>query len=523
MLSISNSPSVSSAVGRSRPSKPVGEWTDTIDGRFRRITVHQLAIAWWLYRDRHITMRQLRVWFAAHEMDERRRYAKQAERPLYGLEEIKALVGGRGTKSADRDLSADVKALGRLGLVKISAHRIEFATSFDQIALAPEVDACRFWDMLALIQNQRRTVPVPRRTCRALAGGLRPAMMAVMVALMIRGLYWHRPRNAQSHNGQGVTHAQPQTSGGRAVGRYRVDGSTKRSWIAEVFGVSERAVTDARARLIELGWLKPDTDQPQWHLNRYGARDAINVHAFGTTDSSGDGRAVGGAEPSGESASPSAEFSAKSASPCLNKSSSLTGNIKTRKPAPTRSGPVPPGAGVSIETKTGSRKKSSEPNLRDIKPDDLNDTQRLLELHRQAVEQGHPVCGEAGRLDFLALAERARACGNNPARLFAWLLKNRRFEFIVQANEDAAAARLRELRDGPRQRSRAVDDWNHTPKPQPMALDDNDKVVVACIRTSKQHRGVEPWMLAQKLKGWNRATWDEAVAAYQQKERERWS
>jgi hypothetical protein len=51
--------------------------------------------------------------------------------------------------------------------------------------------------------------------------------------------------------------------------------------------------------------------------------------------------------------------------------------------------------------------------------------------------------GEAGRLDFLALAERARASGNQPPKLFVWLLKHKRFDFIAQANEDAAAARLR--------------------------------------------------------------------------------
>ena len=473
-------------------------------------------MAWWLYRDRHITMRQLRVWFAAHEMDERRRYAKQAERPLYGLDEIKALVGGRGTKSADRDLSADVKALGRLGLVKISAHRIEFAVSIDQIAVE---NVGGFWDMLALIQNQRRTVPVPRRTCRALAGGLRPAMMAVMVALMIRGLYWHRSRNQEqaSHG-----NSQSAASGRRAVGGYRVDGSTKRSWIAEVFGVSERAVTDARARLIEIGWITPDADQPQWHLNRYGARDAINVHAFGPTDSSESSGGGEQAEPSGQSASPSADFSAGSASPCLNSSASPTGNKNTRRPAPTRSGPVPPGAGVSIETRKGSRKEKSLPDLRNITPDDLKDTHRLLELHRQAVEQGHPVGGEAGRLDFLALADRAQACGNNPVRLFAWLLKQRRFEFITHANEDAASERLRALRDGPRKRGRGVDEWDRSPQPKPMTLGDDDKVVLACIRTAKQHRGVEPFTLARRFKGWTRDRWDEAHAAYQQKELERW-
>lgn len=480
--------------GGETPASPREAWTDRITGRFRRITVHQLTLAWWLYKARHITMRQLRVYFAAHEMAERRRYTKDAERPLYGLDEIKALVGGRGTRTADRDLSADVKALGRIGLVKIKAHAIDFAVSVDQIAVD---DVSGFWSMFEAIDNRRRTVPVPRRTCRALAGGLRPAMMAVVVALMIRGLYWHRPQKNVGEQGG-------------SSGRYRVDGSTKRAWIAEVFGVSERAVTDARATLIELGWITPDDQQPQWHRNRYGVRDRINVQAFGPEKQVQD---------AGESASPTADKSGQPASPCLNSSSSLSGNLNTRKPAPVRAGP----SGVSIETRKGSRKKSGEPTLRDITDEDLRDTGRMIELHRQAVAQGVPVAGEAGRLDFLALAERARACGNNPPKLFAWLLKQRRFEFITQANEDAAARRLRELRDGPRQRGRGVDPLYARPKPKPIKLTEDDKVVIACIQTAKQRRGIEPFQLARQVKNWTRDRWDLAHEAYEQKDAARWS
>ena len=118
------------AVGRG------GVWVDRIDGRYCKITVHQLAMAWWCYQAGHITRRQLRVWFAAHEMRERRRYTKDATRkPLYGLDEIKALVGGRGSKKADLALAADIRALARLGLVGITDHAIQFAVSIDQIAV----------------------------------------------------------------------------------------------------------------------------------------------------------------------------------------------------------------------------------------------------------------------------------------------------------------------------------------------------------------------------------------------------
>ena len=469
-------PSPQAVSPKAQAGRP-GVWQHQITGRFRPITTHQLALAWWLYEAGHINRRQLRVYFAAHEMHERRRYTKpepgsrKPRKPLYGLEEIKALVGGRGTATADRDLSADIKRLGRLGLVKISAHAIEFAVSADQINVE---DLTGFWAFFEQLPNTRRTVPVPRRTVRALAAGFTKAMMGTMIALMIRSLFWHKRE-----------------------GGYRVDGRTKGSWIAEVFGLGRRSVTDARARLIELGWLR-ELESEQWQLNRYGTHDAINVEAFGPVKA-------------GESASPTPDKSAKSASPCLNSSSSSSMNLNTRKPAP-----------VGAGTAGGSRKRKSEPCLRSIVAEDLSDTGRLLELHRQAIAAGHPVNGEAGRLDFIALAERARSIGNNPPRLFAWLLKHRRFDFIAIANEEAAARRLREIHNGPRQQGRGDEPTARTSKPKPVELTDDDKVVLACIQTAQKHHGVQAFTLARQVKGWTRDQWDAAFAAYQARDRSRW-
>jgi len=75
---------------RSAPA-PIGERAERIEGRFRRITVHQITLAWWLYAAGHITRRQLRVYFAAHELAERRRYTSEEHRgskPLYTIEEL---------------------------------------------------------------------------------------------------------------------------------------------------------------------------------------------------------------------------------------------------------------------------------------------------------------------------------------------------------------------------------------------------------------------------------------------------
>ena len=160
-----------------------------------------------------------------------------------------------------------------------------------------------------------------------MAAGFSSAVTAMMIALMIRSLFWHRP--------------------GRKVGQggYRVDGRTKCAWVADVFGISRRAVTTARARLIELGWITA-IEAPQWQLNKWGQRYAINVDAFGPEAAAEQGGDTG------ESASPSRAIPTDSSSPCLNSSSSSSMNLKTRKPAPKRSEP----SGVPFGTK-GSREK----------------------------------------------------------------------------------------------------------------------------------------------------------------------
>lgn len=483
---------------RPRPAQrpratPQGIFQTTIEGRYRPVTVHQLAIAWWLYNEGHISRRQLRVYFAAHEMHEKRRYTKTepgqpTRRAMYTLDEIKALIGSADSTTADAALSADVKALGRLGLVQISTRSIEFAVSIDQIAID---DVSGFWAFFEQLPNNRRRVPMPRRTLRALAKGFTKGVTGMMLALLIRSLFWHRP-------------------GGRAgeQGGYRVDGRTKCSWIAEVFGISTRTLTDARARLIEMGWLVELVSQ-QWELNRYGPRYTINANAFAPVKR--------GTGQQGETASPCGQNPAVSASPCLNTSTSSTKkDLKTRKPAPVRSEPA-----------EGSRKRKSidrmRPRLTNIRHEDLVDTGRLLDLHHQAVQRGDPVNGEGGRHDFVALAERARRHGNDPARMFAWLLREKRFDFITHEDEDAAAIRLREMRDGPRGRAGGDDQEPSVRKPAPIALTEDDKIVLACLQTAQKHRQVEPFTLARQVKGWTRDQWDVAFAAYKQKQHERWS
>ena len=165
--------------------------------------------------------------------------------------------------------------------------------------------------------------------------------------------------------------------------------------------------------------------------------------------------------------------------------------------------------------------------------EDLRDNHRLLELHRQAVDKGMPVGGEAGRLDFFALAERARAGGNNPPKLFAWLLKGGHFDRISIADEEAAAARIRQLHypqtpegAGEDQRREQGGDYDDHIKPRMsgasggVELSDDERFVLACIKTGRQHK-VDPFRIARS-KGWSQQKWDTVRASYEQKDRQRW-
>lgn len=537
--------------GRAKKSRSstIGERTDRIEGSFRKLTVHQLTLAWWLYAAGHLTKRQYRLYFAAHELHERRRYTNpehKGSKPLYTMREIAALVGGRGDHRAMRALRTDIRALARLGLVKITKHAIRFAVSADEIKVE---DLSGFWSMFKAMPNHRRSVPVPRRLLRAMAAGFSKGVTALISAILIRGLFWHK----QS-------------------GDYRTDGRYKLSWIAEHFGISRRAATDARNTLIELGWLEP-LKVSQWEMNRWGLRDRI-VPEWSHTEAQA---AQEGADPNNEpqavvgglgsrkesrgsqdsavsspllpphpgqptgagsdtgSATPKPENDTHSASPDLTDSLSLTGDLKTRRLTSRETAGVSPSS--TQGGKTGSRKgsrgakipgKNSPPNIRDIRSGDLGDTGRLLELHRQACELGLASSSEAGRLAFMALAQRARSRGKRPGAMFAWLLREQKTAFITLSDEDQANQMLREHLHGDRKQ------WGGTSDQQggglePLASErqeseemgrfsEDERIVAACLRVAKSHRIADPYVLVRKTKGWSRQQWETALDDFHAKQ-----
>jgi hypothetical protein len=247
-------------------------------------------------------------------------------------------------------------------------------------------------------------------------------------------------------------------------GQCRADGFCKASWIAQVFGVSERAVKTARRRLEALGFLQR-TETPQWVRNRYAQKMTINLQWDGTAVS-----ALMSSE--AISAAPPATLEREITPPDSNKKLSET---KHQKPACdgatgvlstlvaqareclrtgtsllTESAPVltsTAAADVKVTHRATPRRTvapTSPPHLQHVLSRDLQDIERLLVLHVQAVQTNLIGPSEADRLAFVALAHHVlHFRPANPGGLFLQPLRQRRFHLITQEEEDRAQQSLK--------------------------------------------------------------------------------
>jgi hypothetical protein len=432
-------------------------------------------MAWWAYREGHIGKLALRAYFGCIELETRRRLSGGKYRP--SLEELRKLVGGSGGEGQG-GLRPAVTSLLTLGLLRsCSADGVGFAQSADELRLDDRSDLD---DMLSELRSPSRKVPVPRRMIRRLAGGLSKARTAVVIAHLIRCLFY---RKAEGINPVGCC---------------------KASWIAEVFGVTERSVFDARRFLVEeLGWLSP-RDCTQRVLNRDGLWVSVNLD-WGPEEQEGTAELPAAepmaAETADESSGPRAENAGHFSGPCVPDKNPLTGS-ESQKPA---SRPAASGGPAGVQGSDSGK----EPDLRNIVVEDLREMARLLCLHEQAVEQGSISTSEADRLKFLAGAAHAQAVGSKPCRLFAWMVRGRRWEFITQADEDAARSRLRAHLGFRREVA--------TPQPrgvEPPSLS-ADALLVRSVRAALARAGFhgDPFpQLRRQKPDWTRERWDRAAA-----------
>lgn len=438
------------------PARPVRK----PEGGYRFISVTQLGMAWFAYESGRIQFRDLRAYFAIHEMDSRRCEVESERLPALGLAELRGLVGGVGGEHLRRSLAR----LEAAGLLSWSESKVVFSASPDGMP----GDIAGFWTMLDQIKNNRRRVPVPRRTVRLIAQAGRPVVVATIVAYLLRCVYMRD---------------------GGVVG----EGTCKASWVSGVFRVGERNVKAARKFLASIGWVTL-VDTPQWHRNRYGGRGVVNL-AWERPDSY--------ADVATESA-PRNEFSTtESTPPCLN-----------QKPFQEKSLNQKPARAADPAGFSAGNCEEKEPSLRDVKTADLKDTRRLLVLYSLAVMAGLIERSDHGRLLFVMLAEHAVVKGTrNAPGLFMHLLKNKLFHFATNSDEDAAHERLKRHFHGTRPKEQPA------PKPKlvPVILSNDARFAAAVVRVVNERRiTCEPFFLVKRERpDWTRERWECAISEFE--------
>jgi hypothetical protein len=391
-------------------------------GGFVQLGVGDLEAAWGAYVDGELTFGDIRVWLAAREVVARRCTVDIPEDFLADPAEVARLTGlsTRSVREAFRGL-----AMANLGPGAPPGQHGP--------AAGPMADS---------IGGGRGCVAVPRRLLRFLCRSTSPAIVAVCLGTLLRCVSRRKDWD----------------------GRGRV----KASWISMAFGLSIRQVRAARAELVALGWMAPEPSD-QIAMNRWGKPYIVNLEwvqpapqphpplpRIGAAASPPlvDQEPLSGLknqEPAGGLAGfwtggldgeggAEASKGAAPTSPVTPPARPTPPSIQT--PTTVGSAPAPKAAPVATASLPPAR-------LRDVRIEDLRDTERLLDLHRQAVAEGLVGDGEAGRLRIVAAAERALAIARNPTALFAWLVINGCWRYLTGADEDRGNARIKVFLRGP--------------------------------------------------------------------------
>lgn len=368
-------------------------------GGYKTITVVQLCNAIAAYDTGRISLRAVRIYFAAFAMVAIREAASRSrqgrgerkELALYRRKELARLTG-----LDEAECGKQVRALARAGLIRIA--ETEVAPTRDAVG-----DGGELADAVAGSRRSiHRPIPIPRPVLRFLATTDRPALLKTLVGYLIRGLTLNRK-----------------------TGEVRGAGSVKLPWLAARFGLSERAARYARRELIELGLLTADTGSHQRKLNRSGAYFTVNLDW--SQSAPRESTEVGVAPLVTETA-------ARIAPPVQDKRTSF-GTKNQRTLSRRRAG--------FWERSSGSR----NPSLFNIQEGDLRKISRVLALYEQAVCARWLVRSEANQQNFFAAAIRAsRASGDRP-RIFVSIVRRGLWHHISHEEESRALSALKRLND----------------------------------------------------------------------------
>jgi len=223
-------------------------------------------------------------------------------------------------------------------------------------------------------------------------------------------------------------------------------------FLSIVLALSLRSVKSARKELIELGIITPDTGSNQWKLNKTGAYFTVNLGWVGKGQAP---QVINSALSTGLLVVPSfacpvdnlntkvSEF----APPVPQKCILFAPPYKDKK---TPYGSKNQKASGSAQIPTGfckTKKDPEKPKIYDVKPEDLGNFSRVEELYFQAVRKNLIEPTEAGAINFLAAAVRAKSVLGAPQKVFMGIIRKRLWKNITQADEDRALSALKRFRE----------------------------------------------------------------------------
>jgi hypothetical protein len=405
------------------------------EGGYVSISTVSLGLLWWCLSEGLITSWAVRVGLALFELRIRRWAFVWSERkkgrgapefvPNFSASELASLCG-----LPEARVRAALRELLELGLLaEFSETSIRFARSVSDLRLSPEQSsAFRSW--LATLTKRQR-VPIPRRVLVLACESSSRALVAVILGVCLR-CSWLRP-------GEG----------------FSFSGRVSCSWLSRRFRLSLRAIQEAKAHLAELGWLTLSGNittagelvsiNPHWH-RLSAVAEAVPVN--GDTEQARAGETPPADPPDTKSAGVEASADTNSAGVSLTESPPTEEHKHQDERESRREEPAESENGPGIFEKPSKKTPENTlppPRLSDIRPEDFRQVDRALELFRQAVKCGLlPNDSEHSRLLWMAAIERARTVpATNPAGLFLFLVKNRKWEFLSDGHYEAGNARLK--------------------------------------------------------------------------------
>jgi hypothetical protein len=371
-------------------------------GGYQTVTAVQIANALAALESGAITFRAFRVYLGCFELRARRDAAARAKSAKRGP--------GPGRVDYRPDELARLLPDAAVTAVRVELKRLErarlllFSPECLSITETPHDDARALLAELCGSRKATRPIPVPRRLLAFLCRCRKPALVKTLLGYLVRGLSLER-----------------------GTGEVRGVGTVKATWIARVFGLSERGARSARAELIRLAVISKDVGSHQRKLNRDGAYFRVNL------DWENPERGTPPAEGRTRSAHPCSSARPRIAPPPVELASRIA-------PPEERPGTPSDLKDQKLATRDGAGvcDGKGRADLRNIRPEDLRRLSSLRRLYDQAIAAGWLRRSDATFLAFAAAAVRANRATGDAVRIFVSIVRRKLWHHITHADEERA-------------------------------------------------------------------------------------